>query len=101
MTQLVTAAQMRAIEAAVTAAAIASGTVTGLELMERAGRAVHPLPKADLTVTFGFLKRGHVLGWMFWRGSSPGFWRADLCLLTPPALRHGCMSAARALSGRD
>ena len=62
MTQLVTAAQMRAIEAAVTAIAIAYGTLTGLELMERAGRAVHPLPMADLTVTFGFLKRGHVLG---------------------------------------
>jgi ADP-dependent NAD(P)H-hydrate dehydratase / NAD(P)H-hydrate epimerase len=36
MTELLTAAQMRAIEAA----AIASGTVTGLELMERAGRGV-------------------------------------------------------------
>jgi hydroxyethylthiazole kinase-like uncharacterized protein yjeF len=36
MTELVTAAQMRAIEAA----AIASGEVTGLELMERAGRGV-------------------------------------------------------------
>jgi hydroxyethylthiazole kinase-like uncharacterized protein yjeF len=36
MTELLTAAQMRAIEAA----AIASGAVTGLELMERAGRRV-------------------------------------------------------------
>ena len=36
MTELLTAAQMRAIEAA----AIASGEVTGLELMERAGRGV-------------------------------------------------------------
>ena len=36
MTELLTAAQMRAIEAA----AIASGTVTGLELMERAGQGV-------------------------------------------------------------
>jgi hydroxyethylthiazole kinase-like uncharacterized protein yjeF len=36
MTELLTAAQMRAIEAA----AIASGKVTGLELMERAGRGV-------------------------------------------------------------
>ena len=36
MTELLTSAQMRAIEAA----AIASGTVTGLELMERAGRGV-------------------------------------------------------------
>ncbi len=36
MTDLLTAAQMRAIEAA----AIASGTVTGLDLMERAGRGV-------------------------------------------------------------
>jgi len=36
MTVLLTAAQMRAIEAA----AIASGAVTGLELMERAGRGV-------------------------------------------------------------
>ncbi len=36
MTELLTAAQMRAIEAA----AIASGAVTGLELMERAGRGV-------------------------------------------------------------
>lgn len=36
MTRLLTAAQMRAIEAA----AIASGAVTGLELMERAGRGV-------------------------------------------------------------
>jgi ADP-dependent NAD(P)H-hydrate dehydratase / NAD(P)H-hydrate epimerase len=36
MTKLLTAAQMRAIEAA----AIASGEVTGLELMERAGRGV-------------------------------------------------------------
>ena len=36
MTELLTAAQMRAIEQA----AIASGEVTGLELMERAGRAV-------------------------------------------------------------
>lgn len=36
MTKLLTAAQMRAIEAA----AIKSGTVTGLELMERAGRGV-------------------------------------------------------------
>ena len=36
MTELLTAAQMRAIEAA----AIASGQVTGLELMERAGRGV-------------------------------------------------------------
>jgi hydroxyethylthiazole kinase-like uncharacterized protein yjeF len=36
MTELLTAAQMRAIEAA----AIASGDVTGLELMERAGRGV-------------------------------------------------------------
>jgi len=36
MTELLTAAQMRAIEAA----AISSGEVTGLELMERAGRGV-------------------------------------------------------------
>lgn len=36
MTELLTAAQMRAVEAA----AIASGEVTGLELMERAGRGV-------------------------------------------------------------
>ena len=36
MTELLTSAQMRAIEAA----AIASGVVTGLELMERAGRGV-------------------------------------------------------------
>ena len=36
MTEILTAAQMRAIEAA----AIASGEVTGLELMERAGRGV-------------------------------------------------------------
>ncbi|GAA0286220.1 NAD(P)H-hydrate dehydratase [Rhodovulum strictum] len=36
MTELLTSAQMRAIEAA----AIASGMVTGLELMERAGRGV-------------------------------------------------------------
>ena len=36
MTELLTAAQMKAIEAA----AIASGKVTGLELMERAGRGV-------------------------------------------------------------
>jgi len=36
MTELLTAAQMRAIEAA----AIASGEVTGLELMERAGQGV-------------------------------------------------------------
>ena len=36
MTELVTAAQMKSIEAA----AIASGEVTGLELMERAGRGV-------------------------------------------------------------
>jgi hydroxyethylthiazole kinase-like uncharacterized protein yjeF len=36
MTELLTAAQMRAIEAA----AIASGQVTGLDLMERAGRGV-------------------------------------------------------------
>jgi hydroxyethylthiazole kinase-like uncharacterized protein yjeF len=36
MTELLTAAQMRAVEAA----AIASGQVTGLELMERAGRGV-------------------------------------------------------------
>jgi hydroxyethylthiazole kinase-like uncharacterized protein yjeF len=36
MTELLTSAQMRAIEAA----AIASGDVTGLELMERAGRGV-------------------------------------------------------------
>lgn len=36
MTELITAAQMRAIEAE----AIASGRVTGLELMERAGRGV-------------------------------------------------------------
>lgn len=36
MTEVVTTAQMRAIEAA----AIASGQVTGLELMERAGRGV-------------------------------------------------------------
>ena len=36
MTEVLTAAQMRAIEAA----AIASGTVTGLDLMERAGRGV-------------------------------------------------------------
>jgi ADP-dependent NAD(P)H-hydrate dehydratase / NAD(P)H-hydrate epimerase len=36
MTELLTAAQMRAIEAA----AIASGKVTGLQLMERAGRGV-------------------------------------------------------------
>ena len=36
MTELLTAAQMKAIEAA----AIASGEVTGLELMERAGRGV-------------------------------------------------------------
>ncbi len=36
MTELLTAAQMRTIEAA----AIASGEVTGLELMERAGRGV-------------------------------------------------------------
>ena len=36
MTELLTAAQMRAIEAA----AIASGKVTGLDLMERAGRGV-------------------------------------------------------------
>ena len=36
MTELLTAAQMRAIEVA----AIASGAVTGLELMERAGRGV-------------------------------------------------------------
>lgn len=36
MTELLTAAQMRAIEAA----AIASGEVTGLELMERAGRGM-------------------------------------------------------------
>lgn len=36
MTELLTAAQMRAIEAA----AIASGAVTGLELMERAGEGV-------------------------------------------------------------
>ena len=36
MTELLTAAQMRAIEAA----AIESGEVTGLELMERAGRGV-------------------------------------------------------------
>ena len=36
MTELLTAAQMRAIEQA----AIASGKVTGLELMERAGRGV-------------------------------------------------------------
>lgn len=36
MTELLTAAQMRAIEAA----AIASGAVTGLELMERAGQGV-------------------------------------------------------------
>ncbi len=36
MTELLTSAQMRAIEAA----AIASGEVTGLELMERAGRGV-------------------------------------------------------------
>ena len=36
MTELLTAAQMRAVEAA----AIASGAVTGLELMERAGRGV-------------------------------------------------------------
>ena len=36
MTELLTAAQMRAIEAA----AIASGEVTGLELMERAGKGV-------------------------------------------------------------
>ncbi len=36
MTELLTAAEMRAIEAA----AIASGEVTGLELMERAGRGV-------------------------------------------------------------
>jgi ADP-dependent NAD(P)H-hydrate dehydratase / NAD(P)H-hydrate epimerase len=36
MTELLTAAQMRAIEKA----AIASGEVTGLELMERAGRGV-------------------------------------------------------------
>ena len=34
MTELLTAAQMRAIERA----AIESGAVTGLELMERAGR---------------------------------------------------------------
>ena len=98
MTQLVTVGQMYAIEAA----AIAYGTLTGLELVERAGRAVHLLPKADLRVTFGFLKRSQALGGgMCWRGSSPGFWRTDLGLLTPPALRHGCMSAACALSGRD
>ena len=36
MTELLTAAQMRAIETA----AIESGQVTGLELMERAGRGV-------------------------------------------------------------
>ena len=36
MTELLTAAQMRSLEAA----AIASGEVTGLELMERAGRGV-------------------------------------------------------------
>ena len=36
MTELLTAAQMRAIEAA----AIASGQVTGLDLMERAGAGV-------------------------------------------------------------
>ena len=36
MTELLTSAQMRAIEAA----AIASGSVTGLELMERAGQGV-------------------------------------------------------------
>ena len=36
MTELVTAAQMRAIEQA----AIESGEVTGLELMERAGAGV-------------------------------------------------------------
>ena len=36
MTELLTAAQMRAIEQA----AIESGEVTGLELMERAGRGV-------------------------------------------------------------
>ncbi|MEL7415310.1 MAG: bifunctional ADP-dependent NAD(P)H-hydrate dehydratase/NAD(P)H-hydrate epimerase, partial [Pseudomonadota bacterium] len=36
MTELLTAAQMRAIEQA----AIASGEVTGLELMERAGQGV-------------------------------------------------------------
>ena len=36
MTELLTAAQMRAVEAA----AIASGEVTGLDLMERAGRGV-------------------------------------------------------------
>ena len=36
MTELLTAAQMRSLEAA----AIASGAVTGLELMERAGAGV-------------------------------------------------------------
>ena len=36
MTELLTAAQMRAVEAA----AMASGRVTGLELMERAGAGV-------------------------------------------------------------
>lgn len=36
MTELLTSAQMRAVEAA----AIGSGAVTGLELMERAGRGV-------------------------------------------------------------
>ena len=47
MTELLTAAQMRAIEAA----AIASGAVTGLELMERAGRGVVEAVLAYLQTT--------------------------------------------------
>ena len=52
MTELLTAAQMRAIEAA----AIASGQVTGPELMERAGRGVVEAVFAEWNVKEGTLR---------------------------------------------
>ncbi len=64
MTELLTAAQMRAIEQA----AIASGEVTGLELMERAGQGVVEAIFEE---------------WPEWRdrgaspSSSPGYWGPD------------------------
>ena len=60
MTELLTSAQMRAIEGA----AIASGAVTGLELMERAGRGV-------VTAVFAEWPDLAPAGWVGWGAGPP------------------------------
>ncbi|MBC7139036.1 MAG: NAD(P)H-hydrate dehydratase [Defluviimonas sp.] len=90
MTEILTSAQMRAIEAA----AIASGAVTGLELMERAGRGVLEAVLAEWPALAAAPRRGAVFcgpgnnggdGFVLARLLRQRGWEVELFLYGDPA----------------